>query len=196
MPPRSALKWTKTQSRYSKLSVWDLPVNRTSVMTNFLFLSPQLRNNRVMTGLQCFYSSCRASSVSSDINLNICFVLLCFLIFKTNEFYKMLLSVNCLQNIFCVLNVNNTHTWMSSSLCKHVTVWITISRFECQSVTQTLRVRDSLFSRLKFMIFRVVKFTHQTVNVWWSVSTDVWDEQCDEFRRDVVKYRTVSVDLR
>lgn len=149
-----------------------------------------------MTGLQCFYSSCRASSVSSDINLNICFVLLCFLIFKTNEFYKMLLSVNCLQNIFCVLNVNNTHTWMSSSLCKHVTVWITISRFECQSVTQTLRVRDSLFSRLKFMIFRVVKFTHQTINVRWSVSTDVWDEQCDEFRRDVVKYRTVSVDLR
>lgn len=92
----------------------------------------------------------------------------------------MQLSVNRLQNIFGVLNVSNTHTceccrYFINILqcgCNLNIIYIHLRRFESQSDTN-MRVRDSLFSRLKFMIFRMVKFTHQTVNIRRSVSTDV-----------------------
>lgn len=48
---------------------------------------------------------------------------------------------------------------------------------------------------LQFVVFRVVKFTHETVDVGGGVATNVGDEQCDELRWNVVKYRTVHVHL-
>lgn len=48
---------------------------------------------------------------------------------------------------------------------------------------------------LKLMIFRVVEFTHQAVDVRRSVSSDVGDEEGDQLGWHVVKYRTVSVHL-
>lgn len=45
------------------------------------------------------------------------------------------------------------------------------------------------------MVLWVVKFTHQSVDVWRCVSSDVGDEQCDELGRDIVKHRTVHIHL-
>lgn len=46
------------------------------------------------------------------------------------------------------------------------------------------------------MVFRVIKFAHQAVDVRWRVSPNVRDEKRDELRWDVVKDRTVHVHLR
>lgn len=45
------------------------------------------------------------------------------------------------------------------------------------------------------IVCRVVEFTHQTVNVRWSVPSDIGYEQCDQLRRDMVKDGTVSTNF-
>lgn len=118
VPPRSALKWTKTQSRYSKLTCDRSEALESNFCNTCFFPHSWVTLERsTTTELQRFYSSCRASLFWHHSE-HLCFCAFTFfgLIFKTNEFYKMQLSVNCLQNIFGVLNVNNTHMWMLSLL--------------------------------------------------------------------------------
>lgn len=45
------------------------------------------------------------------------------------------------------------------------------------------------------MVFWVVKFAHQSVDVRRCMSSDVRDEKCDELRWDIVEHRTVHVHL-
>lgn len=53
-----------------------------------------------------------------------------------------------------------------------------------------------LLQRLKFMIFWVVKFAHQPVDVRRRMTSNIRDEQCDELRRNVIKHWTVNIHLR
>lgn len=49
---------------------------------------------------------------------------------------------------------------------------------------------------LELVVLGVVQLAHQAVDVGRSISTDVGDEECDEFRGDVIKHGTVSIHLR
>lgn len=46
------------------------------------------------------------------------------------------------------------------------------------------------------MIFWVVKFAHQPVDVGRRMTSNIRDEQCDELRRNVIKHWTVNIHLR
>lgn len=57
-------------------------------------------------------------------------------------------------------------------------------------------VYNYLLHQLKFMIFWVVKFAHQPIDVRRCVTSDISDEQCDELRRNIVKHWAVNIHLR
>lgn len=50
----------------------------------------------------------------------------------------------------------------------------------------------SEFNELQLVIIGVVEFTHQPVDIGWSVAPNVGDEEGDEFWRHVIEHRAVS----
>lgn len=46
------------------------------------------------------------------------------------------------------------------------------------------------------MVFWVVKLTHEPVDIWWCMSSNVSDKQCNELRWDIVEHGTVCIHLR